>query len=169
MKKRFKTNTRDFKSLLELRDGKVVLQKNADIDTFRKIHARGPQPFDFDFLQKFDADAAIGRNAGVREIRKAHQSPLRANISFDARELSKAFDARRLRKVNFPPQSSNAVSGGAVADTGASNRWKDQVFDKPNAARVGSQTVTDVSRSPNIKAVLDALKQDMSKPKRMAV
>lgn len=146
------------KTNIEFRGGKVALKKGAELDVFKKIHA-SPRPFDPDFLQKFDSDTAIGGNASVREIRKAHETPLRADVSFDALGLSKAFDSRRLRKVTFPPQSSNAASGGAIADTGASNRWKDQPWSPPKPNVIGGQGT--------VKAVLDALKQDLANPKRM--
>ncbi len=192
MKKLFQNAGALRKTNIEFRGGKIGLIKGAELDVFKSILAR-PQPFDPDFLQKFDADPAIGRNAGVREIRKAHRSPVRADISFDALGLSKAFDSRRLqkcgvdgygrsadevrigkrmrnmRKVGFPPNSSNGISGGAIADTGASNDFHDQRWTPPKPNVIGGQVVTDVSRSPNIQAVLDALKQDMSKPKRMAL
>jgi hypothetical protein len=150
------------KSAIDFSTGTIRL-RDTSVDAIRKVHSRGPQPFDPDFLQKFDSDRTIAKNRTVSAIRKAHQSPLRAQISFDALGLSKAFATRGMRKVGFPPQSSNASNATSIADTGATNSWKDQIAPTTKPARVGGQSVTDVSRSPNIDVVLAAIKQDLSR------
>jgi hypothetical protein len=163
VRKSFKTNLSDYKSpMFEVRNGKVSLTLDASKDAIRKIHSQGPLTMGGDFLShKTVTNRMIGNDPVVKVIRKAHRSPLRADISFDARELSKAFDSRRLRKVSFPPQSSNGISGGGIKDTGAANNWRDQGFTAPKPTVIGNQAVQDAS--------LAAIRQDWLKPKRMGV
>jgi hypothetical protein len=171
MKKRFKTNLSDYKSPFEIKNGKVSLTLDASKDAIRKIHSQGPLTLDGDFLsRKTVTNRMVGNDPVVKAIRRSHKDPLPASYELDTLTLSKAFDSRRLRKgVTFPPQSSNGISGGSIKDTAAANNWRDQTAARPKPAIIGGQVVTDVSRSPSIAAATAAIKQDLSKPKRLSV
>ncbi|HTV96615.1 MAG TPA: hypothetical protein VME42_11435 [Steroidobacteraceae bacterium] len=100
-------------------------------------------------------------------IQKARRNGLTATRPWGAMALSKAFDAQR--GVSFPPQSSNALANPNVDSShGQTNDWHDEQTASPTVTMFGGQRVGVPDRS-NMDAAVDAIKRDLSKPKRMVV
>jgi hypothetical protein len=160
VKKSFKTQP-PYKSPFVLNKGKLELTLDASKEAIRKVHSQGPLTLGGDFLShKTVSRRMVGNDPVVKAIRRTHRDPLPASYELDALGLAKAFDSRRLRKgVQFPPQSSNGISGGAVADTGATNNFRDQKWSPPKPTVIGNKAVQDAS--------LAAIRQDWLKPQKM--
>jgi hypothetical protein len=62
-----------------------------------------------------------------------------------------------------PPQSSNGMWNGGIADTGAANSWRDQPLPSTRPTLVGAQTTTTPSQLTRDAAV-DAIKRALAKP-----
>jgi hypothetical protein len=183
MRKHFQNSRTTFKSSLEFSGGIVKLSEAASKEAFKKIYAQGgPLPFTGDFMGgRFAPNRTLGNDPVAKSIRRAHKDPLPTTIQMDALGLSKAFEARRLRKGSdaqsrrlespaFPPQSRNAISDGAIASTGASNNWHDQTWDPPKPTIFPRVMPKDVSHSANLDAVTAAIKRDLARgAKRIGV
>jgi hypothetical protein len=139
------------------------MNKNSSIDAIRKIHAQGARLLPKDFLHKYESDGALAKNRTVRAIRKAH----RANPAIDMDALTKMVRRNRMRKAAGLPLEDNDITGGGIANTGASNNWHDQNSngDMPKPTRIGGQVIGAPSQT-NFQAALDAIKQDLARPKR---
>jgi hypothetical protein len=133
-------------------------------------------------------EVKISSDATVHEIHKSHESPKSlhpyASREVEVGALSQMVSRnKRMRKIGFPPQSSNAMSGGAIANTGASNNWDDEGHNYPKPTVSTRVMPKELSGSPNISvavnsfgamktsynAAADAIKQDLTKPKRWGI
>jgi len=78
-------------------------------------------------------------------------------------EMSK-LEKRAFRKgLGRPPESDNALSGGRIAATGATNDWRDQSAPSVRPTLVGGQPIGTPSGS-NRDAALEAIKRALRKP-----
>jgi hypothetical protein len=121
--------------------GTAGLSRSTDVDAIRKIHARGSRPLERDFLRKYSPTGTTSDRT-IREIRRAHG-------------LGKS--------LTLPRESVNGEWDNVTANTGATNNFRDSAAPTIKPTIVPRQDVRDVSRSPNIQAVLDALKQDFAR------
>jgi hypothetical protein len=93
----------------------------------KAIHQRGARPFEPDFLRKYPATEPK-TDATATAIAKAQRHPRSihptATRKVDMDALARMLErGRRLRKLGLPPQSANAINGGALADDGADGTW----------------------------------------------
>jgi hypothetical protein len=150
-----------FQTLLE----ENSMSNTASIDAIRQIHAQGSRPLEKDFLHKYDADATLAKNRTVQAIRKIH-GEIRGNHPVDMDALKKMVRCNRVRKAaGLPPEDAD-ITGGGIANTGASNNWRDNPAPATKPTRIGGQVI-GVPSQTNMQAALDAIKKDLSRPKRM--
>jgi hypothetical protein len=152
-----------FQSLL---DEANSMSNTASINAIRKIHAQGSRPLEKDFLHKYESDSTLAKNRTVQAIRKAHVA-VRGNHAIDMDELRKMIRRNRLGKAAGLPPEDNDISGDGIANTGASNNWRDNPAPTTKPTRIGGQVI-GVPSQTNMQAALDAIKQDWARgAKRM--
>jgi len=153
------------------------LKLDGSLNAIRKIHAQGSRRLPPDFLHKYESMGS--KDATVAAINKAHAAAGKKPVNL--RDLHKMIERGRLRKLAFPPESSNSDSNGRIADTGATNSFRDNPAPTNKPTLIPRAMPTDVSASPNISAAVnsygvnwkasfnaaaDAIKQDLLRPKR---
>jgi hypothetical protein len=163
-------------------------EADASVAAIKTIHSYIPDVMEPGDLADAAAEVKISSDATVHEIHKSHESPKSlhpyASREVEVGALSQMVSRnKRMRKIGFPPQSSNAMSGGAIANTGASNNWDDEGHNYPKPTVSTRVMPKELSGSPNISvavnsfgamktsynAAADAIKQDLTKPKRWGI
>jgi hypothetical protein len=130
---------------------------NLATEAIRKIHAEGASPLDPEYLGKGEAVFLRDNRPSVQAIRKTHGNPYLPG-------------AMRKAVVKPTPSrgSSNGVWDDTHANTGADNNFRNDAAPTNKPTVIAREVPRDVSHSPNIQAVLDALKQDFARgAKRM--
>jgi hypothetical protein len=114
-----------------------------------------------------DPDTVLNKRLATRlgrataGVRKTLSSDQWRRMSWQQRRDYFAKDAPRL-----PPED-NDITNGGIANTGATNNWRDQteMGETSRTARVGGQVI-GVPSQTNMQAALDAIKKDLARPKR---
>jgi hypothetical protein len=156
VRKQFKNSSSELVATMNnvqaMMEASGMVKNTSDIDAIRKVHARGARPLPGDFLYKFGAASTHRNQAAANAI-------LRKRVKTNAA-------GSRLRKVSFPPHD-NDIDGGSIANTGASNNFRDQPSPNVKPTRIGNQIIGAPSRT-NMQAAVDAIKQDLARgAKRM--
>lgn len=169
--KRAFANTQEGNSMQMSDEMAKYLKLDHSRNAIRKIHAAGARPLPPNFIHKFTGWAGKSDRATV-EIRKSQGRPLAlhpsANVQVDTHQLAKMLKrGRRMRKVGFPPQSSNGQWGGGIASTGATNDFHDEGDNYPKPTHIAGQVI-GVPSQTNMQAAVDAIKADWARgAKRM--
>jgi len=109
----------------------------------KKLHSDGPQSPDLDELRKAAAVISGRKDATVQAIHKDHRKASERTVDWRALNamLERGRLVRKLRKLRksiaLPPQDDDTSDGGAIADTGASNNWRDESAPSNTSTQLG--------------------------------
>jgi hypothetical protein len=146
--------------------------RSKSVEAVRKARGRVVHVGDNRLLSAVELNKAFARDIGKVELGATldvhgHATGFYPMTKAEKRNMRKGLSNPALNDIGTkPPQSRNGTWNGGIANTGASNDWRDQSEPTLRPTMVGAQTTTTPSQLTRDAAV-DAIKFALRKPQKM--